>query len=51
MDLLNDVVDVVRTAITQGLLPSTTITEFDHAMATMNLADTEDYLQELWDKI
>ena len=50
-DLLPDLVGVVRDAIAQGLITSTSLDRFDYLVETMEGPELEDYLQTLWDRL
>jgi hypothetical protein len=49
MDPLPEIIDIVRSAIGEGLITSLSVTQFDHAVNNLAGNDLEDYLQELWD--
>lgn len=51
MDHMTDIIDIVRTAISDGLIRSETVEHFDDACKALKGNDLEDYIQNLWDHI
>lgn len=51
MDLLPEISDIVRDAITEGLITSLSVSAFDDQMNDLSGAALEDFLQELWDTL
>lgn len=51
MDHMPEIIDIVRTAISDGLIRSETVEHFDDACKTLKGNALEDYIQTVWDKI
>jgi hypothetical protein len=51
MDLMPQIKRIVRDAIQDGLIRSTTVREFDATVKRLKGKDLEDYLQRLWDEL
>ena len=50
-DLLPQIKQIVRDAISDGLIKSETVTTFDQKVRLMRGKELETYLQDLWDKL
>lgn len=50
-DPLPEIINIVRDAITDGLLTGETVERFDETVKRLHGVELEDYIQELWDKI
>ena len=51
MDLMPQIKRIVRDAIQDGLIRSTTVRDFDATVKRLKGKDLEDYLQRLWDEL
>jgi hypothetical protein len=51
MDLMPQIRRIVRDAIQDGLIRSTTVREFDATVKRLKGKDLENYLQRLWDEL
>lgn len=51
MDCMTEIVEIVRDAISAGLIKSESVEHFDDAVAALRGNDLEDYLQNLWDNL
>lgn len=51
MDQMNDIIGIVRDAISDGLLTGETVEHFDEVVLTLEGNQLEDYLQNVWDKL
>lgn len=51
MDLLPEIVDIVRDAIGEGLITSLSPSSFEEQVNTLSGHDLEDFLQTLWDDL
>ena len=51
MDLMPQIIRIVRDAIQDGLIRSETKANFDHKVKTLTGKALEEYIQKLWDEI
>ena len=51
MDLLPEITDIVRQAISEGLITSLSVSAFDDQVNNLSSAALEDFLQNLWDML
>lgn len=51
MDLLPEITDIVRQAISEGLITSLSVSAFDDQVNNLSGAALEDFLQNLWDML
>lgn len=51
MDLMPAIKRIVRDAIQDGLIRSTTLKEYDRKVKTLKEKDLENYIQKLWDEL
>lgn len=51
MDLMPQIRRIVRDAIQDGLIRSTTVREFDAMVKRLKGKELENYLQRLWDEL
>ena len=51
MDLMPQIKRIVRDAIQDGLIRSTTVRDFDATVKRLKGKDLENYLQRLWDEL
>jgi hypothetical protein len=49
--LVDEIVMVVRSAIEDGLITSTSLDRFDHQVGYLEGPELEEYLQDLWDRL
>jgi hypothetical protein len=51
MDPLPQIIEIVRDAIKDGLIPTETLERFNHQVKHLQGVALEEYLQGLWDNI
>lgn len=51
MDHMDEIIGIVRDAISDGLLKGETVEHFDDAVQALEGHQLEDYLQNLWDNV
>lgn len=51
MDQMYEIVEIVRSAISSGLIKSETKDNFNDAVANLKGPALEDYIQSVWDEI